>query len=88
VRVRLTKKFAQMIDDVDLRRFSVGQVISVSSRDGRVLVAEGWAVPNDVRVGVQRCAPSPNTGPTGQRSGRSLPNMVLRYTQRAVPDHT
>jgi hypothetical protein len=47
--VRLTKKFANMIDDVDLRRFSVGQTINVSQRDGRLLVKEGWAVPNDLR---------------------------------------
>jgi hypothetical protein len=49
VRVQLTKKFAQVIDDVDLRRFSVGQVVNVPQRDARILIAEGWAVRYEAR---------------------------------------
>jgi hypothetical protein len=43
--VRLTKKLAEVINDVDLRAAHVGDILIVARRDGQVLVAEGWAVP-------------------------------------------
>jgi hypothetical protein len=44
MRVRLQRKFAELINDVNLSTYRVGQVIDLSTRDARVLVAEGWAV--------------------------------------------
>jgi hypothetical protein len=41
--VRLTRKFAQMIDGVDLTDVKVGDELNLSPRDADVLVAEGWA---------------------------------------------
>jgi hypothetical protein len=47
VKIRLTKKFAAIINDVNLTRVQVGEVINASPRDAGVLLAEGWAVPID-----------------------------------------
>jgi hypothetical protein len=44
VKVRITRKFAEFIDGVDLSARRVGDVIEVPSRDARLLVAENWAV--------------------------------------------
>jgi hypothetical protein len=41
--VRLTRKFADMIDGVDLSRAHVGDQLDVSPHDAQVLIAEGWA---------------------------------------------
>jgi len=41
--VRLTHKFAEMIDDVDLSQCSVGDTAAFSGHDARLLIAEGWA---------------------------------------------
>ena len=45
VKVRLTRKFAEAIDGIDLSRANAGEEILVSSRDAEVLIAEGWAAP-------------------------------------------
>lgn len=42
--VRLTRKFAQRIDDVDLTRNAVGNLIDLPDEKARVLIAEGWAM--------------------------------------------
>jgi len=44
VRIWLTKKFAEIIDGVDLTDALVGDVLDVSRQDGRLLIAEEWAV--------------------------------------------
>ena len=44
-KVRLIKKFAAVMDGVDLSRANAGDEIELSSRDAQVLIAEGWAVP-------------------------------------------
>jgi hypothetical protein len=41
--VRLTRKYAEMIDGVDLTDASVGDELTLTPRDANVLVAEGWA---------------------------------------------
>src|SRR5438045_4052614 len=41
--VRLTKKFSELIDDVNLAKFRVGDVIKLPARDAHLLVAERWA---------------------------------------------
>lgn len=45
VRVRLTKKFAEEIDGVDLSGRSVGEVFRLPEEQARLLMAEHWAVP-------------------------------------------
>jgi hypothetical protein len=48
MRVRLKRKFADRIDDVDLKGRSVGDILDLSERDAMLLVAEGWASLVDV----------------------------------------
>ena len=43
VKIRLTHKFADVIDDIDLSGRHVGDIIDVPQRQGRILIAEGWA---------------------------------------------
>jgi hypothetical protein len=42
-RVRLTRKFAERIDGVDLSDRRVGEVIDMSPAEARLLLAEQWA---------------------------------------------
>jgi hypothetical protein len=44
-RVRLTCKFAQCLNGIDLSQVSAGDEIEVSTRDAEMLIAEGWAAP-------------------------------------------
>ena len=46
MRIRLTKKFAHVLNGVDLTQASVGRLMTVSDREGEMLIAEGWAVPH------------------------------------------
>ena len=41
--VRLIRKYADMIDGVDLEDADVGDRLDLSKRDADVLIAEGWA---------------------------------------------
>lgn len=43
--VRLTRKYAEKIDGVDLSRNQVGDLMALPRRDARMLIAEGWAAP-------------------------------------------
>ena len=43
--VRLTQKLARVIDGIDLTDHHVGELISLSALQARVLIAEGWAEP-------------------------------------------
>ena len=43
IRVRLTRKFAQIINGIDLSRARAGEEIDLSPREAELLVAEGWA---------------------------------------------
>jgi hypothetical protein len=45
MRVRLIKKFAEMINGIDLSHARVGSLMTLSEREGEMLIAEGWAVP-------------------------------------------
>lgn len=45
MRVRLTRKFADQIDGVDLEGFRVGDVLDLPPLQARLLLAEEWAVP-------------------------------------------
>jgi hypothetical protein len=44
VKVRITRKFANFIDGVDLSARRVGDVIEVPANDAKLLMAENWAV--------------------------------------------
>ncbi len=46
MRIRLTKKFAKVINGVDLTQARVGRLMNVPDRDGEMLIAEGWAIPH------------------------------------------
>lgn len=41
--VRLIRKYAEMIDGVNLQEVEVGDRLELSRRDAEVLIAEGWA---------------------------------------------
>ena len=47
VSVRLTHKFAELINGIDLSRVREGEEMQLSRRDASILVAEGWAEPLD-----------------------------------------
>ena len=44
-KVRLTRKFAQIINGIDLSRARAGEDIELTTRDAQLLIAEGWATP-------------------------------------------
>jgi hypothetical protein len=43
--VRLTRKYADSIDGIDLSQRQVGDRLPLPLRDARMLIAEGWAEP-------------------------------------------
>jgi hypothetical protein len=45
VRVKLTKKFAEMLCGIDLSRAREGDVLDVEPRDAGILLASEWALP-------------------------------------------
>ena len=47
MKVRLTRKFAEAIDGVNVSRSAIGDVLDLPSPDARLLIAEGWAVAVD-----------------------------------------
>jgi hypothetical protein len=46
MRVLLTKKLANHIDGVDISAHKVGEVFEVSPKEGHLLIAEQWAIPD------------------------------------------
>jgi hypothetical protein len=47
-KVRLTRKFANLIDGVDLSHRHAGDELELSDRDARLLILEGWASAADL----------------------------------------
>ena len=45
MRVRLTKRLANMIDGINLDGHTPGDVLTLSDREAQMLVAERWAIP-------------------------------------------
>jgi len=45
MKVRLTRKFAELIDGIDLSRAKQGDTLELSPHDALMLIAEGWAAP-------------------------------------------
>jgi len=49
MKIRLTRKFSQLINGIDLTNVREGDTLDLSSHDADMLVAEGWAVAEDER---------------------------------------
>ena len=60
--VRLTHKYANAIDGVDLSEVAIGDDVRLPLREAALLVAEGWAVHSAARIEVERRHP-PSTPP-------------------------
>jgi hypothetical protein len=45
MRIRLTRKLAELIDGIDLSHRRVGDAIDLPVHEARMLIAEGWATP-------------------------------------------
>lgn len=45
MKVRLTRKYADRIDDIDLSGRNVGEVLDLPYQQARLLVLEEWALP-------------------------------------------
>ena len=43
MRVRLTRKFSNLLDGIDLSQVHKGDTVDLSVRDAHMLIAEGWA---------------------------------------------
>jgi hypothetical protein len=43
MKVRLTRKFADLINGIDLSKAHTGETLDLSARDAEILMAEGWA---------------------------------------------
>jgi hypothetical protein len=52
--IRLTRKLAERIDGIDLSHRRTGEIMDVSSRDARLLMAEGWASADDAPIKKKR----------------------------------
>ena len=55
MQVRLIRRLAERIDDIDLSRHRFGDLLALSPRDTAMLIAEGWALPS-----VPRTRPRPS----------------------------
>jgi len=47
MKIQLERKFAELIDDMNISKYRVGDVIDLPWHDAKMLVAEGWAIPID-----------------------------------------
>ena len=45
MKVRLTRKFADQIDGIDLEGYRPGDLMELPPEQARIIVAEKWAVP-------------------------------------------
>ena len=43
MKIRLTRKFADLINGIDLSNAHEGETLDLSPRDAQMLLAEGWA---------------------------------------------
>ena len=87
VRVRLTRKLSEAINGLDLRPFSVGQVLDLTDPLGRMLIAERWGeevVPLDQQATAddREKAPAKRAG-KGRRTAPSRP-LAPRRERRAA----
>ena len=45
MKIRLTRKFAEQIDGIDLEGYAPGDLMELPPEQARIIVAEEWAVP-------------------------------------------
>ena len=43
MKIRLTRKFADLINGIDLSNAHTGEMLDLSQREAEILLAEGWA---------------------------------------------
>lgn len=68
--MRLTKKYAESIDGVELGDRHVGDVLDLPPEKGRLLVGEAWAIPE--RRGEDRPgSPTPRRRADDEQNGRT-----------------
>ncbi len=67
MRIRLVRKFANILNGVDLSHLSVGDVVEMAPHHAAMLVAEGWAqeVTNEPPHGLLKPKPSDLPEPIG-----------------------
>jgi hypothetical protein len=83
MRVRLTRKYAECIDGVDLSGRQVGEIMDIPNRDAALLVAEGWAslIESDSSLTIV------DSSQTGSGSGvdEPLPAVDVRKLETTQP---
>jgi hypothetical protein len=72
MRVLLTRKLADVIDGIDLSSRKIGDVFDLSGTEGRLLVAERWAIQERRSADRPRRWP-PKSGSTTTESRNSAP---------------
>ena len=74
MKVRLTRKLAQLVDGIDLSSAREGDTLELSVDQAKMIVAEGWAVPVSDWGGAERDRASERTDrkrrPPGEGSGK------------------
>lgn len=80
VRIKLTRKLSNALNDVDLRPFTVGDVIDLEWTSAEMLVAEGWAEP------VREAGNMRATADERPRTTRQLLNNLLANSPRRLRD--
>jgi hypothetical protein len=80
VRIKLTRKLSNALNDVDLRPFTVGDVIDLEWSAAEMLVAEGWAEP--VRNPGVRTTADERPRTTRERLNNLLENAPKRLKPR------
>lgn len=80
MRVRLIKKFAEMIDGIDLKGRCVGDLFNLKAKEAKLLIAEQWAVPGDERASHLTPAHASDSSPprAKQTSGSAVPDTELK----------
>ena len=80
MKVRLTKKYAENIDGVDLADHAVGEMLDLPAEKARLLLAEQWAAPdrrNEIGAAPtapRRRADDPEPDRDDGHMGRALPS--------------
>lgn len=67
--MRLTRKYSEVIDGVDLSGSKVGDELELPPRDASLLIAEGWATPCEPRPSVA-APPEKGRGDDGTGGGQ------------------
>jgi hypothetical protein len=57
VSVRLTHKYADAIDGVDVSHLAIGDDVRLTAREAALLVAEGWAIQPGAGINAEPCQP-------------------------------